>query len=140
MRKPNPLEATVLEELGYKFKWWEISGNLDYCVVDTPNGERRVKICIRCYRPGHRYFTGVAWQLFDTVDEFVLRFSGEPHLYVLPASFLAKLWERCGRRATGSNQFTFNVRTRGDIIENPCVSLSQYRRAAGAASPTPCPG
>ncbi|MCH7727464.1 MAG: hypothetical protein IH991_13425 [Planctomycetes bacterium] len=97
-------------------------------VMRTPRGERTVKIVARSFNPSnYRYFMGVAYQLFDHVDEWVFWFEKESALYVLPDGVVSRVWRISGCPISESDQWAFNFHIDTGLIEGAYTSLRDYR-------------
>ena len=98
---------------------------MSYYLMDTPNGERKVKVHARsCVEEG-RYWHGIAYQLFDEVDEFILWHAHERELFIVPASYLKQKWIECGRPCE-KTQWVFNLNVPGGFVQNPSFTIRQY--------------
>jgi len=126
-----------LEKLGYSFKGsrrlYSVSSPVSYFsrrpmlyyVMDTPDGDRKVKVHARTYVEAGRYWHGIAYLLFDEVDEFVLWHAHEPELFIVPASFLKQKWIECGRPRE-KTQWVINLNVRDGSVVEPFFSMRQF--------------
>ena len=98
---------------------------MEYFVMDTPDGVRKVKVHSRSHLNGRRYMHGIAWPLFDEVDDFVLWHEGERFLFIVPASLLKKKWIECGHPRTGT-QWIINLCAVNGRVINPSFYIHEY--------------
>jgi hypothetical protein len=122
----------ALRRLGYQIFDWEYFPNpngrkLEYWKANTPNGVKKVKVHARSNRPDGRYPIGVTWQLFETVDEFVLWLEREPSLFIVPAEFFKQTWIAHNEQKSQVNQWYINLRANSGRIERPDCDISCYR-------------
>jgi hypothetical protein len=138
MAKVNAADALPdLEKLGYSLKWsvglhavsspspYYSRRAMPYFVMRTPNGERKVKVHARTCVEAGRYWHGIAYLLFDEVDEFVLWHQGESELFIVPASFLKQKWIECGRPHE-KTQWVINLCVTSGYVDEPSFSIRAY--------------
>ena len=104
--------------------------------MDTPDGRRKVKVVPRKFNTNKfRYYIGIAYQLFGTIDLWIIWCEREQYAYALPDSVMQQIWIDSGRRTIQSDQFDFNFHVDTGLVEDLATSLTEYRidLNAGAA-------
>ena len=97
-------------------------------VMDTPDGRRKVKVVPRKFNTNKfRYYIGIAYQLFGTVDLWIIWCEQEQYAYALPDNVVKQIWIDSGRRTSQSDQFDFNFHVDTGLVEAPATSLTDYR-------------